>query len=119
MSNELLTHSALPDLLCCDPKNRENLDHYQNDCIHHFRGLRHFCVHLETSEKTLDALKDVHKSILACTNILSCLKNVCVTMSHAKLLKIHTERRTPMPAKITLAGENTYQIKIREQILIA
>ena len=28
--------------------------------------------------------------------------------------KILAERKTPMPAKITLAGENTYQIYIRE-----
>jgi hypothetical protein len=34
----------------------------------------------------------------------------------AKLLKIRTERRTPMPAKTTLAGENTCQIHFRVQI---
>ena len=34
----------------------------------------------------------------------------------AKLLMIHTERRTLIPAKTTLAGENTCQIKIRVQI---
>jgi hypothetical protein len=37
-------------------------------------------------------------------------------MAHAKLIRIHTERRTPTPAKITLAGENSCQINIREQI---
>jgi hypothetical protein len=34
----------------------------------------------------------------------------------AKLLRIHTERRTPIPAKTTLAGEKTCQINIRVQI---
>jgi hypothetical protein len=52
---------------------------------------------------------------LACLNILSCLRNVCVTMFHTNLLRVHTERRTPMPAKTTLAGENTCQINIRVQ----
>jgi hypothetical protein len=39
-------------------------------------------------------------------------------MSHTKALRrIHTERRTPIPMKITFAGENTYQIDMRGWIL--
>jgi hypothetical protein len=38
----------------------------------------------------------------------------CVTTAHAKLLRIHTERSTPTPAKITLAGEKSWDINIRE-----
>ena len=34
----------------------------------------------------------------------------------AKLLRIHTERRTPIPAKTTLVGEKTCPINIRVQI---
>ena len=32
------------------------------------------------------------------------------------LPNIHTERKTPIPAKITVAGENACQINIRVQI---
>jgi hypothetical protein len=60
----LLTHSALPNLLCRNPENREHLDHYVNHHIHHFRGRLHFCVYLETSEEHFDALKDVQNSVL-------------------------------------------------------
>jgi hypothetical protein len=37
-------------------------------------------------------------------------------MAHAKLIRIHTERRTPTPAKITLAGGNACHINMRESI---
>jgi hypothetical protein len=38
-------------------------------------------------------------------------------MSPMKLpRRIHTERRTPTPANITLAGENSYHINMRKQI---
>ena len=35
---KLLTDPALLYLLGCNPKNRENLDHYLTYRIHHFRG---------------------------------------------------------------------------------
>ena len=114
--NPVLTHSTSPNLLRCDTKNREYLDHYQNDRIHHFRSRRDVSVYLETSEKHLDALEEVHKSVLARPDILSGLKDACVILSHTNLLEIHTERRAPIPAKITLAGENTCQINMRAQI---
>lgn len=34
-------------------------------------------------------------------------------MGHAKLSRAHTERRTPIPAKITFAGGNSCHIDIR------
>jgi hypothetical protein len=109
----LLTHSALLDLLHRDPKNGQNFNYYLNDHIHHFRGRWHLRVHLETSKKTFNALKDVHKSVLACTNVSSRLINVFVTIASAKKSRIHTERRTPIPVKITFAGANTCQINMR------
>src|SRR6266576_6652279 len=78
---EILTHSALLDLLCRDPQNGENLDHYLNDNIQHIRSRRLLCVGLKTSEKHFNALEDVDKSVLACTNILNCLGGVGITMS--------------------------------------
>src|SRR5580698_2771904 len=32
---EILTHSALLNLLCRNPENREYLSHYLNDYVHH------------------------------------------------------------------------------------
>ena len=33
-----------------------------------------------------------------------------------QVIEVHTERRTPIPAKTTLAGENTCQINMRVKI---
>lgn len=67
----LLTHLALPYLLCRHPKNRDNLHHYPNDGIHHFRRRRNICVGLETSQKTFNRFKDPEECILASPIVLS------------------------------------------------
>ena len=116
---QILTHSPLFNLPCRDAKNRENLDHYLNDYIHHFCSRRQFCIDLETPEKHLNPLKDVDKSILARTSILSCLRGVDVRTAHTKLLKqIHTERRMPIPANIAFAGENTCKMNMNMSMQI-
>ena len=83
--HQLLTDSTLFDFLRCDSKNGENLDHNLNDYIRHFHRRLNFCVDLETSEKHLNPFKDVDKCILARSNISSRLRDVRVTMAHAKL----------------------------------
>ena len=114
--HQILTYSTLLDFLCCDPENRENLDHYLNDYVHHFRGRLRFCVDLETSEKHLNPFKDVDKCVLARSNIFSCLGEECVTVARTKLQRIHTDKRTPTPVKITLAGEKSCHINMSERI---
>ena len=37
-------------------------------------------------------------------------------MTHARISRIRTERRTPIPANTTVAGENAYQIDVSVQI---
>ena len=86
------------------------------DYVRHFRGQPNFCIHLKTSKKHFDAFKYVHESVLAFPNVLHRLRNVCVTIAHAKLTRIHTERRIPIPAKTTVAGENDCEIDIRLQV---
>ncbi len=116
---EILTHSTSLYLFCRNPQNRENLDHYLNEYIHHLRGCRHFCVDLQPSEKHLDAFKYIDKSVLACPNILSCLRRVGITINEPTrrcYKMLHTKRRTPTPANITFAGENICQIDMRAQI---
>jgi hypothetical protein len=61
------------NLLGRNPRDGENLDHYLNNHIHHFRGRRDLCVDLETPEKTLDALKNIDECIIVSPNILGCL----------------------------------------------
>jgi hypothetical protein len=95
-----------------NPKNGEDLSHYLSYFIHHFRSLRHLCVDFETLEKSPNALKDVHKSFFAFPNILRRLRNIGVTLAQAKPMRIHTEMRTSIPAKITVAGENVCQINM-------
>jgi len=73
----------------------------------------------KASEKILYAFEDVDESVLARLNILDCLRIVNVNFTLAKVLRwICTERRTPTPAKITFAGENTYRIVIKMHISV-
>jgi hypothetical protein len=80
----LLTDPALLDLLQRHPENGENLNHYLNDYIHHFRSRPHFCERLETSEKLFNGLKGLHKTVLASPNVLKRLRNINGSMTHAK-----------------------------------
>ena len=77
---ELLTRSSLLNFFRRNPKNREYLHHDLNDYIRHFRRWQHLGVDFEASEKTFDPLEDVDKSVLACANILDCLRHVGIIM---------------------------------------
>ena len=72
--DELLTRSPLLNLLHRDPKNTEDLYHYLDDYMRHFRRRWHLRVNFETSEKAFEAFEDVDKSVFAFTNILSYLR---------------------------------------------
>jgi hypothetical protein len=85
LETESPTDSGLLDFLLRNPNNGENLDHYLYDNIYHFRGWRHFCVILETPEKYLNSVKDVHRSVLTCPNIINGLRDVNNLIMHAKL----------------------------------
>jgi hypothetical protein len=73
---ELLTRSALLNLFCRNPENRENLDGYLNHHIRHFRSWLYFCIDLETSKEHFNSLEDVQNGVLACPNVLSCLRDI-------------------------------------------
>jgi hypothetical protein len=112
-----LTRPSLSDLFSCNSNNVEDFHHYFRDCIHHFLVKCRFRVNLESLEKCFYTLEDLKKSVLARANILGCLRAVRVTMDRTKVLRrIRTERRTPIPAKIVFAGENTCKIIMRMQI---
>jgi hypothetical protein len=109
-----LTHSALLDFFCSDGNNIEDFNHYGRDRLHHSLIWRHFSVYVQTPEKCFYALEQLEESVLVRANVLSCLRIVRITIDRTKVLRrVHTERRTPNPMKITFAGENTYQINMR------
>ena len=112
---QILTYSPLFNLRCRDPKDRENLDHYLNDYIHHVRSRRQFCIDLETTEKHLNPLKDVDESVLARSSILSCLRGVDVRTAH-EATKTDTNRKEDAdPCKYRIRGRkylpNEYEYK--------
>jgi len=59
-------------------------------------------------KKMLDAGEEVNKYILARIDVLSRLVDHAIKMTHTKKSTIiPTRKRTPIPAKITFAGEKT------------
>jgi hypothetical protein len=64
-----------------------------------------------------DMLEDIDDRTLARINILSRLTEPGVAIVYTKgERRILIKRRTPIPAKITFAGENTCKIDIRTRI---
>ena len=82
---EQLTCPALLDLLRRDRQNRKHLNHNLSNYVHHFWCRRHLSIVFKASEKILYAFKDVDESILACSNILGCLRMVNVNFARAKV----------------------------------
>jgi hypothetical protein len=93
-------------------KNSNNLNHYRRDCIHHFFVRWHRDVDFETSKKSFYAFEYFNQSLLACTNIFSCLSDVEIRMACAKALVRHKPKeghriqkrsssRARMPVKCT------------------
>ena len=103
-----LTCSALLDLLCCDGKDQKYLNHDLYDHVRHPCGRRHLDIGLEALEEVFNALKDVNEYVLASGSGLSRLKESVATKSNVAEPKMTlTERRTPIPVKITAAGGYT------------
>ena len=113
----LLTHSALLHLFRRDSENRDNLGHYLNHYFLHFRCRIYFGKVLEAPEERFHLVKAVQKGLVACPNVLSCLGDKPLQCAHTRILMgVRTERRTPIPVKITCAGENICQMNMRTQI---
>ena len=104
-----LTYFVLFNFFCSNGKNIEDLDHYCHDRVQHPLTWRHFSVYVQTSEKCFYALKHLKKSVLVRANVLGRLIIICITMDRIIALRLHTERRTANPIKITFAGENTFK----------
>jgi hypothetical protein len=66
---------------------------------------------LEAAKIAFDAPENVDERVSACADILSCLKDEGIRIARARRsMRTRTASKTPTPAKITFAGENTCQI---------
>jgi hypothetical protein len=100
----------LLDLLRRNRKNTKGLHQNVHGDIHHFGRQWHLGVCFETSEKVLYALEEIDEGVLAGANILGRLRDGGFSVADAQRCVtriLRTRRRTPTPAKITFAGENT------------
>ena len=57
-------------------------------------------------------LKNINKGILNHFSVLCLLKGPCIRITSKRDQGIITKKRTPMPVKTILAGENAYEIDI-------
>jgi hypothetical protein len=62
-------------------------------------------VTVEALEEQLDAFEDVEKHVIICKDILHGLGRMSCKCTPRNVRRL-TPRRTPMPVKIVLAGEN-------------
>lgn len=117
MVDDELTSPPLLNLRRYYRKNGEYFHHdFQHD-VDHRLGRWKFCIGLKALEKVLDSLEEIDEHLLTCIDILGRLSNdgimkPCISKSK----KLLTKRRTPIPTKITFAGENTLEMMIRTQI---
>src|SRR5258708_16842294 len=54
---QMLTHSALLNFICCNSKNIQHFSHYFRDYIHHYWIKCHLNVDLQSSEKCFKTLE--------------------------------------------------------------
>jgi len=57
-------------------------------------------------EETFDVVEDIDKLVSASTRIFGRLTTLDVKIGRTREMQTPTERRTPIPAKITVAGGN-------------
>jgi hypothetical protein len=109
-----LTRSTLFDLLRPSDKNRDQFNHDFNNGIGHRFSWSYFSITLKPFEELFYTLEQIGEHTLTCIGILSPLAEPCLTVIRTKGWSVEpTKRRTPIPTKITFAGESTYIIDIR------
>ena len=88
----------------------EHLYQYLRAYFRHCRSRRHVCVSLESRKEISNPFEELCENVFARRNTLGGLSDVqCEIAPPKEMDRILTARRTPIPAKITLAGENTYK----------
>ena len=103
-----LTCSTLLHFPCGRTQDIKNLNNHLHHHVRHFRSWWDCDINYKSSEGIADPLKHINKEILACFDILGCLKTSDVTRARTSQKgKANTWRRTPTPTNIALAGEKT------------
>jgi len=111
------TYVPLLHFFCCNSNNVQHYHHYFCHYINHFLIQCRLRVNFQSLEKDFHALEYLKKSVLACTDILSCLRSDCITKGGTDILeRIHTRSRTPTEVKMAFAGGNACQIIMRAWI---
>jgi hypothetical protein len=104
-----LTCSSLLYLFCRDGQNRQYLHYDFGDHVHHRCSRWDLRIGLQSSEKVFDTLEKVSKYTSTRFDILSRLRELDIRMrGKVKSKNMRTKSSTPIPAKTTLAGENTW-----------
>lgn len=80
------------ELLCCEGKDEEHLNHDIYNDIRHFHGRGQFDVGLKSSEYVFNAFEYVHKRDLTGLYALNCLKDLVVKTVH-KMTEQETTHR--------------------------
>jgi hypothetical protein len=109
----------LSNFLCRDSQDSKNFHHYLNNQVLHCLIQSHFNVDIETFEKAFNPVEYTNKRILARANIFSGLQTLWSDLSAPikQSRKLRTMRKTPIPAKITFAGENTWDLTVRGHVI--
>jgi hypothetical protein len=106
------------DLFCCDGEDRKYFDHDFHNYVRHSRGPRNSNIDLQSPKNVFYALEKAQEKVSTTANGASGLICQNITIAREReSVEILTERRTPMPVKITPAGGYVSRIKIRLQIL--
>ena len=112
-----LTRSPVLYLLRRSAQNIQDFNHDLDNDIRHCLAWSNLRIGLQTFEKVLDTFKNVDHGLLRRIYILHCLTSFDVKGLRRDVDKIPTWRRTPAPAKITVAGEKTYVVNVNFAVL--
>ena len=110
-----LTRSSLFYLLRRDSKDIQDFHHDLDDDVRHSIAWLDLRIRLRPFEEILDPLKYIDQGLLRRIDVLNGLPIFDVKLTREETDKIQTWRRTPAPAKITVAGEKAYVITVRSR----
>jgi hypothetical protein len=94
-------------LFGCKSEYTQQFDHYFDHRFGHRRSGWDFRINLESSQEVFDAFEDVDKGIVTLLYILGGLPDEDTVIGWKETTRVtRTERRMPIPEKISFAGGN-------------
>lgn len=106
-----LTESPLVHLFCRESEDKYQFSHYFDGHFGHRRiGPLNLCINRKATEKTLNAFKDVHDSVVAFSHRLGRLVfPECLVSQRGENGRIRTDSKTRIPEKIADAKGKPYR----------